>query len=134
MQALCHRLGVVYIFKASFQKANRSSGRSPAGPGLEQGLESCAWCGRVRPAGDHRHSRKRPRPPPRRAADVLQIPAFLCRQTELIRAAAVTGRPRSISRKASFSIPRLMAAAVEKARASGEPGAGPTERGSLFRL
>src|SRR4051812_21704248 len=88
VQATCQKLGLAYVFKASFDKANRSSIRSPRGPGLEQGAE---WLGRIRselgvPVTTDIHD------PDQaglisQAVDVLQIPAFLCRQTDLLCAA-----------------------------------------------
>ncbi|MDX1645986.1 MAG: 3-deoxy-8-phosphooctulonate synthase [Longimicrobiales bacterium] len=125
------RTGVHVIFKASFDKANRSKLDSPRGPGLEKGLELLA---RVKektglPLVTDVHE-------PHQAAaaaevvDVLQIPAFLCRQTDLMVAAAETGKPMSI-KKGQWMAPEEMAAAVEKARASGAGPIAVTERGTL---
>jgi 2-dehydro-3-deoxyphosphooctonate aldolase (KDO 8-P synthase) len=128
----CRRLGVTYIFKASFDKANRSSGQSFRGPGLEEGLKILA---RVRakidvPVLTDVHTEEQCD----RAAefvDVLQIPAFLCRQTDLIQAAARTGRIVNI-KKGQFLSPREMSQAVRKAEDAGGEMLLLTERGATF--
>ncbi len=126
------RLGVPYIFKASYDKANRTSIRSFRGPGLEAGLEVLA---RVRqevgvPVLSDVHE-----PAQASAAgkvlDVVQIPAFLCRQTDLLAAAAQTGRIVNI-KKGQFVSPLDMAHAVAKVRESGNEQVVLTERGSAF--
>jgi 2-dehydro-3-deoxyphosphooctonate aldolase (KDO 8-P synthase) len=85
---VCRDLGLAFIFKASFDKANRSSINSPRGPGLERGLE---WLGQIRqefgvPVTTDVHE-SRQAEPAAKAVDVIQIPAFLCRQTDLLVAA-----------------------------------------------
>jgi len=123
--------GLPVIFKGSFDKANRSHLDAPRGPGLEKGLERLA---RVRtetglPVLTDVHE-----PAQASAAgalvDVLQIPAFLCRQTDLIVAAAETGRPINL-KKGQWMAPEEMAAAVTKAERSGAPEVAVTERGTV---
>ena len=126
------RLDVPVTFKASFDKANRSSAASPRGPGLDEGLEALA---RVRarsglPVLTDIHV---PEQAARAAAvvDALQIPAFLCRQTDLLRAAGRTGRPVSI-KKGQWMAPGDIGGAVEKLRAAGAAEVAVTERGFAF--
>jgi len=128
----CSRLGIPYTFKASFDKANRTSARSFRGPGVEAGLKIL---GRVRRelgvavlTDVHTEAQAAMAG---EVVDVLQIPAFLCRQTDLIQAAAATGRIVNI-KKGQFLAPRDMAPVVEKARASGAERILLTERGSTF--
>ncbi|MFZ5491264.1 MAG: 3-deoxy-8-phosphooctulonate synthase [Pseudomonadota bacterium] len=133
LKDICARLGVPFIFKASFDKANRSSGKSFRGPGREAGL---ALLAEVRetlgvPVLTDVHT---PDDVAAAAAvvDVLQTPAFLCRQTDLIEAAAASGKPVNI-KKGQFLAPGDMAQVVAKANAAG--GAGRTlvcERGVSF--
>lgn len=126
------RLGIPFIFKASFDKANRTSGRSFRGPGLTDGLRILAAIkarfgvpvltdihepAQAAPAGD--------------VVDVLQIPAFLARQTDLLQAAAATGRVVNI-KKAQFMAPDDVKHAVAKVRDAGNPRVIVTERGSSF--
>ncbi len=124
--------GLPYIFKASYDKANRSSGQSFRGPGLEHGLEILA---RVRqevgaPVLTDIHSPAQAEPAAA-AADVLQIPAFLSRQTDLLRAAAATGRAVNV-KKGQFMAPWDMRGAAEKVRAEGNERLLLTERGASF--
>jgi 2-dehydro-3-deoxyphosphooctonate aldolase (KDO 8-P synthase) len=133
LKDICARLGVPFIFKASFDKANRSSGKSFRGPGREAGL---ALLAEVRetlgvPVLTDVHT---PDDVAAAAAvvDVLQTPAFLCRQTDLIEAVAASGKPVNI-KKGQFLAPGDMAQVVAKANAAG--GAGRTlvcERGVSF--
>lgn len=125
-------LSIPIIYKASFDKANRSSLGSGRGPGLEAGLrqlervrresglpvltdvhesDQCAAVGEV--------------------VDVLQIPAFLCRQTDLLLAAGATGRPVNV-KKGRWMAPHEMRGAVQKLRSAGASGVAVTERGSAF--
>lgn len=129
---ICDDLGLPYIFKSSFDKANRTSINSFRGPGLEKGLQ---WLARVKedlgvPVLTDIHL-----PDQAEVAadvvDVLQIPAFLCRQTDLVVAAAKTGKPVNI-KKAQFLSPYDMAPVVEKCRAVGNGKAILCERGSAF--
>ncbi|MFC1614232.1 3-deoxy-8-phosphooctulonate synthase [Gemmatimonadota bacterium] len=132
MIALTERLGISFIFKSSFLKANRTAQASPEGPGLEKGLEIL---GQIRdkldvPICTDIHEIEQVEPVAE-VADVLQIPAFLCRQSALIRAAAATGRVVNI-KKGQFMDPGLMCAAAEKARSAGSSRVMLTERGSFF--
>jgi len=132
LAAMAERLGVGLIFKSSFDKANRSALGSFRGPGLEEGLrvlrlakeetglpvltdvhepEQCARAAEV--------------------CDVLQIPAFLCRQTDLVVAAARTGRAVNI-KKGQFMAPDDMRKIVDKARSAGNDKVTVTERGASF--
>lgn len=126
------RLELSLIFKASFDKANRSSLESFRGLGLEEGLRILRLVREETglPALTDVHL------PGQCAAaaevcDVLQIPAFLCRQTDLILAAAQTGRAVNI-KKGQFMAPDEMLRAVEKARSTGNEAVSVTERGTLF--
>jgi len=126
------RLGIPYIFKASYDKANRSSVKSYRGPGLSKGLDILA---RVReragvPVLTDVHS-EREAEAAARVADVLQIPAFLCRQTDLIQTAAKTGKPLNL-KKGQFLAPWDFRLAVEKAEAAGNRSLILTERGTSF--
>lgn len=116
MQELTGKLGVPYIFKASYDKANRSSGKSPRGPGMEQGLE---WLERVRkklnvPVLTDVHGIDQIAAVAA-VADVLQTPAFLCRQTDFIQAVATCGKPVNI-KKGQFLAPGDMKQVVAKAK------------------
>lgn len=125
-------LGIPYIFKASFDKANRTSSASYRGPGMDKGLEILAavksslglpvltdvhevW--QIKPAAE--------------VVDVLQIPAFLCRQTDLLVAAAETGKPVNI-KKGQFLAPWDMKNAVDKVVGAGNSNILLTERGVSF--
>ncbi len=126
------RLGTDIIFKASFDKANRTSLKSFRGPGLEKGLEMLADIKSrygLRILTDIHESWQAK--PAAEVADVLQIPAFLCRQTDLLTAAAATGRTVNI-KKAQFLSGRDMRYPVEKARESGAGEVWLTERGNCF--
>ena len=135
LKAVCAKLGVTYIFKASFDKANRSSGASFRGPGLEEGL---AILGRIRkqvgvPVLTDVHTEEQCIAAAR-VVDVLQIPAFLCRQTDLIRTAVQTGAIVNI-KKGQFLAPKDMAQVVRKAREAVPAGRARvmvTERGTTF--
>ncbi len=126
------RLGVRVVFKASFDKANRSRLNSPRGPGLEKGLEELVTvrtqtglpvltdvheAGQVAAAAE--------------AVDALQIPAFLCRQTDLLIAAGASGRPVNV-KKGQWMSPEEMRGAVEKVRSGVERSVLVTERGTFF--
>jgi 2-dehydro-3-deoxyphosphooctonate aldolase (KDO 8-P synthase) len=129
---IARRCGVPCMFKASFDKANRTSLGAFRGPGLDEGLRVLAAV-KARtglpvltdihePAQAHRAAQ---------VVDVLQIPAFLSRQTDLIVAAAQTGRAVNL-KKGQFLAPRDMRFAVEKVTASGNPRVFVTERGASF--
>ena len=132
ISGICDRLSVPYIFKASYRKANRSSLHSFTGIGDVRGLELLAEVRETLhiPVLTDVHSPEEAR----RAADyvdVLQIPAFLCRQTDLLVAAAESGKWVKI-KKGQFVSPEAMRFAVEKVRASGNPHVMLTERGTSF--
>jgi 2-dehydro-3-deoxyphosphooctonate aldolase (KDO 8-P synthase) len=132
LRKTCQRLGVTYVFKASYDKANRTSGRSFRGPGLAAGMEVLA---RVReqvgvPVLTDVHTAAEVAAAAE-AADVLQIPAFLCRQTDLIEAAVHTGRIVNL-KKGQFLSPREMGQVVKKAEAAGGRKILVTERGTTF--
>ncbi|MGH7681758.1 MAG: 3-deoxy-8-phosphooctulonate synthase, partial [Candidatus Eiseniibacteriota bacterium] len=125
-------LDLPFIFKASYAKANRSSGESYRGPGIEEGLAALT---RVRerlgvPVTSDVHEIADVTSAAE-VLDLIQIPAFLCRQTPLIEAAAGTGLPVHI-KKGQFLDPASMSRAVEKARAAGASGVILTERGTTF--
>lgn len=116
MKAVTDELGIPYVFKASYDKANRTSGKSFRGPGMEEGLRILAA---VRdkvgvPVITDVHTAEEV-PVVAAVADILQTPAFLCRQTDFIRACAVSGRPVNI-KKGQFLAPTDMANVVMKAR------------------
>ena len=118
MKAICADLGIPYIFKASYDKANRTSGTSFRGPGIEKGLEILA---RVRetvgvPVVTDVHTEADVELVAK-YVDVLQTPAFLCRQTDFICACARTGKPVNI-KKGQFLAPHDMLNVIAKARAA----------------
>jgi 2-dehydro-3-deoxyphosphooctonate aldolase (KDO 8-P synthase) len=148
LAGLAADLRIPIIFKASFDKANRSQPGSPRGPGLDAGLEQLA---RIRAATGlpvltdiHEASQAAAAA---QVCDVLQIPAFLCRQTDLLRAAGATGRPVNI-KKGQWMAPEEMAGAARKVRQGREEtasrdgseattvattgGVAITERGTFF--
>lgn len=132
LQNVCKELGYTYIFKASFDKANRSSGASFRGPGIEEGL---AVLGRIRekfqvPVLTDIHTEEQVELVAR-TVDVLQIPAFLCRQTDLISAAVRTGKMVNI-KKGQFLAPSDMKQVAAKAAAAGGKMILLTERGTTF--
>jgi 2-dehydro-3-deoxyphosphooctonate aldolase (KDO 8-P synthase) len=132
LRATCRKLGVNYVFKASYDKANRSSGRSFRGPGLRAGLEVLA---RVRakfgvPVLTDVHTEEQVQAAAE-VADVLQIPAFLCRQTDLIIAAVRTGKIVNL-KKGQFLSPGEMEQVVKKAVGAGGRKILVTERGTTF--
>ncbi len=132
IREITDRLGIGYIFKASYDKANRTSVHSYRGPGLDSGLEVLA---RVKkdagvPVLSDIHEPSHAAPAAQ-VLDVLQIPAFLCRQTDLIVAAARTGKIVNI-KKGQFVAPADMEHAVLKARDASNEGVVLTERGSSF--
>ena len=142
MKAITDRLGIRYIFKASFDKANRSSGESFRGPGLDEGLEVLAQVKQQLglPVLTDIHESQQAAMVGQ-VVDVLQIPAFLCRQTDLLlAAAAVVSDPAAAAKtvnvkKGQFLAPWDMAQVVAKMRASGltnGDGLWLTERGTSF--
>jgi 2-dehydro-3-deoxyphosphooctonate aldolase (KDO 8-P synthase) len=132
VKAVTGKLGIPYVFKASFDKANRSSLGSFRGPGMERGLEILAGV-RARhgvPILTDVHEVAQVEACAR-VADVLQIPAFLCRQTDLVVAAARTGKIVNV-KKGQFMAPWDMKGVLEKAAATGNPRIMVTERGFTF--
>jgi 2-dehydro-3-deoxyphosphooctonate aldolase (KDO 8-P synthase) len=132
VKGVCEKLSITYIFKASFDKANRSAGASFRGPGLEEGLVVLE---RVRrevgvPVLTDVHEADQP-PVAARVVDVLQVPAFLARQTDLLLACGKTGKAVNI-KKGQFMSPQEMANAIEKVRAGGKSQIMLTERGTFF--
>ncbi|MFM7433465.1 MAG: 3-deoxy-8-phosphooctulonate synthase [Gammaproteobacteria bacterium] len=132
MRELCSRLGVHYIFKASFDKANRSSRSSFRGPGMDAGLKVLEGIRRKfgLPVLTDVHE-DTPLGEVAAVVDVLQTPAFLCRQTNFIVAAASQGRPVNI-KKGQFLSPWEMQNVVDKARSTGNPDIMVCERGFSF--
>jgi 2-dehydro-3-deoxyphosphooctonate aldolase (KDO 8-P synthase) len=125
-------LGIPYVFKASYDKANRSSASTYRGPGLERGLEILASVRerhRVPVLTDVHEVDQVERAAS--VADVLQIPAFLCRQTDLVTAAAATGRVVNI-KKGQFMAPWDMESILDKATSTGNRRIMVTERGASF--
>jgi 2-dehydro-3-deoxyphosphooctonate aldolase (KDO 8-P synthase) len=132
LRAITRELAVPWIFKASYDKANRSSHSSYRGPGLERGLEILAGVRerhQVPILTDVHEVAQVERAAA--VADVLQIPAFLCRQTDLVRAAAATGRIVNI-KKGQFMSPWDMGPVLEKAASTGNRRVMVTERGFSF--
>ena len=138
LKEICASLGIPFIFKSSFDKANRSSGASFRGPGRERGLEILAKVKRelqvpvltdVHTEDDIREAAQ--------VVDVLQTPAFLCRQTDFIRAVAQSGKPVNI-KKGQFLAPHDMKNVIDKARAAAREAGLPEdnfmacERGASF--
>lgn len=129
---IAERLNMPYVFKASFDKANRSSIKSFRGPGLDEGLKILAAIKRelkVPIVTDIHESYQAAQVA--EVADILQIPAFLCRQTDLLIAAAKTGKVVNV-KKAQFLSAKDMVNVVEKLRASGTEKILLTERGTSF--
>jgi 2-dehydro-3-deoxyphosphooctonate aldolase (KDO 8-P synthase) len=126
------RLSVPFVFKASYDKANRTSGRSFRGPGLTEGLRILAAIKAAvgSPILTDIHEPAHAAPAAE-VADILQIPAFLCRQTDLLVAAAKTGRIVNI-KKGQFLAPDDVRHAVAKVKDAGNPRVIVTERGTSF--
>jgi 2-dehydro-3-deoxyphosphooctonate aldolase (KDO 8-P synthase) len=129
---LCARLEVPFVFKASFDKANRTSADSFRGPGLEEGLRVLA---KVRaevgvPVLTDIHTEAQARAAAA-VVDILQIPAFLCRQTDLVTAVVATGRIVNL-KKGQFLAPAEMGRVVAKAVSAGARRLLVTERGTTF--
>ncbi|HEX6309173.1 MAG TPA: 3-deoxy-8-phosphooctulonate synthase [Longimicrobiales bacterium] len=126
------RTGVPIIYKASFDKANRSRAGAARGPGLEQGLRRLERVGSATglPLLTDIHEAEQAGPVAQ-VCDVLQIPAFLGRQTDLVEAAGRTGRPVNI-KKGQWMAPEDIAGAVAKARGAGAGAVAVTERGTFL--
>ena len=132
IKKICERLGVQYIFKASYDKANRSSFNSFRGPGLDKGLEIFASIKKelqvpvLSDVHDVTQLEKASK-----VLDMIQIPAFLCRQTDLVYGAAKTGVPVNV-KKGQFMAPEDMKNVIEKMEEAGNPNLAVTERGASF--
>jgi len=132
MRKTCEKLGIFYVFKASFDKANRSSGKSFRGPGIQKGLEV------LKHVRDHFeipvltdvHTEEQVKQAAN-VVDVLQIPAFLCRQTDLLVSAAHTGKIVNV-KKGQFLAPQDMGQVVKKIHEVGGEKLLLTERGTTF--
>lgn len=132
LRETCDQLGLPFVFKASFDKANRSSASSYRGPGLRQGLRILRKVGRSLgvPVLTDVHTVEQVQAVAE-VVDVLQIPAFLCRQTDLVEAAARTQKVVNI-KKGQFLSPAEMEWVVRKAEGAGSRRLLLTERGSTF--
>ena len=132
VKAICAELGIDYVFKASYDKANRTSSGSYRGPSMDMGLEILSMVKnalKVPVVTDVHESNQCDEVAS--VVDVLQIPAFLCRQTDLLVAAAKTGKPVKV-KKGQFMAPEDMKYAVDKVRGEGNKNVFLTERGSSF--
>jgi 2-dehydro-3-deoxyphosphooctonate aldolase (KDO 8-P synthase) len=132
LRAVAEQTGARIVFKSSFDKANRSSKDSFRGPGLEEGLEILAAVKaktRLPVISDVHEPWQAERAA--EVLDVLQVPAFLCRQTDLVAAIARTGKPINV-KKGQFLAPEDLAAVVEKCRAAGNEKVLLCERGTTF--
>jgi len=132
LKKTCDRLGIAFVFKASYDKANRTSSGTFRGPGLGAGLRVLA---EVRekigvPILTDVHTESQAAAAGE-VADILQIPAFLCRQTDLIAAAAATGKIVNL-KKGQFLSPLEMGQVIQKARRAGAKRILVTERGTTF--
>ncbi len=133
LKEMTAELGIPFIFKSSYDKANRSSGKSFRGPGMEKGLEILAKVKKTLgvPILTDVHTEEEV-PTVAKIVDVLQTPAFLCRQTDFIHAVARAGKPVNI-KKGQFLAPSDMKNVVDKAReASGTDNIMVCERGASF--
>lgn len=132
IKSVTEKLGLQLVFKSSFDKANRTSAKSFRGPGLEEGLKILE---RVKTTFDlpivtdvHEAYQCEP---VGRIADIIQIPAFLCRQTDLLESAAKTGKIVNI-KKGQFCASSVMVSSAEKVRLAGNPNVMVCERGTMF--
>ncbi|RYG23844.1 3-deoxy-8-phosphooctulonate synthase, partial [bacterium] len=132
MKELCTELGFPYVFKASFDKANRTSVDTVRGGGMEEGLAVIQSVGQKfgLPTTTDLHLPDQAATVAQ-AVDLLQIPAFLCRQTDLLEAAAKTGKPVNV-KKGQFLAPHDCGNIVEKLRRFDASGIMLTERGTTF--
>lgn len=132
VKAICDKLGVSYVFKASFDKANRSSNESFRGPGMEEGLRILDRVKKelkVPVLTDVHESRQAEAVGS--VVDIVQVPAFLARQTDLLLACGQTGKIVNI-KKGQFMAPSEMSLAAEKVRSTGNTSILLTERGTFF--
>ncbi len=132
VKGVCDKLGITYIFKASFDKANRSAGSSFRGPGIVDGL---IVLDRIKKALDVAVLTDIHEPEQAavaaRVVDILQVPAFLARQTDLLQAVGKTGCTVNV-KKGQFMSPQEMGNAIEKIRSTGGKHVLLTERGTFF--
>jgi 2-dehydro-3-deoxyphosphooctonate aldolase (KDO 8-P synthase) len=132
LKEICNNVGLPFIFKSSYDKANRTSGLSYRGPGMDKGLRMLSDVKSKLniPVISDIHSIEEIRPASE-ALDALQIPAFLCRQTDLILAASKTGKPVNI-KKGQFLAPWDVKNIIEKFISTGNHDLFITERGTSF--
>lgn len=132
LKEVCEKLKINYVFKSSFDKANRSSIDSFRGPGMEKGLEILAEIKSKYnlPIVTDIHTPEQAEPVAQ-VADILQIPAFLCRQTDLLVAAAKTGKIVNI-KKGQFLAPQQMKTLIKKVEDAGNKNIMLTDRGTSF--
>jgi 2-dehydro-3-deoxyphosphooctonate aldolase (KDO 8-P synthase) len=132
LKTVCAELGIFYVFKASFDKANRTSGKSFRGPGMKEGLKVLAHIREELevPVLTDIHNEAQAAAAGQ-VVDILQIPAFLCRQTDLIEAAGATGKIVNL-KKGQFLSPAEMGQVAEKAKLAGTKKILLTERGTTF--
>lgn len=130
LKEITDKLGIQYVFKASFDKANRTSHKSFRGLGIDRGLEVLSKVKKVTPVLTDVHDLDQI-DRVSEVVDWMQIPAFLCRQTDLIQAAANTGKPINI-KKGQFLSPQEMRNVVEKAKSTGNQNVYACERGTSF--
>jgi 2-dehydro-3-deoxyphosphooctonate aldolase (KDO 8-P synthase) len=130
--SICKSLGIPYVFKASYRKANRTSGNSFTGIGDEVAMNLIKKVGETYnlPTTSDIHAHEEAAPAAK-YLDILQIPAFLCRQTDLLVAAAETGKIVNV-KKGQFTSGEAMKFAVDKIRKAGNEKAMLTERGNTF--
>lgn len=132
LKEVCDRLGISLIFKSSFDKANRTSGSSFRGPGIDQGLKILSQIKKKFsiPVISDIHAVDEVRPASE-VLDALQIPAFLCRQTDLILSSSRTGKPVNV-KKGQFLSPWDVKHIIEKFTSTGNQNLLLTERGTSF--
>lgn len=132
LKKVCQKLDINYVFKSSFDKANRSSITSYRGPGMEEGLKILAGIKEKYdlPIVTDIHSPEQAEQVAK-VADILQIPAFLCRQTDLLVAAAKTGKIVNI-KKGQFLAPEQMKSLIKKVEDTGNTNILVTDRGTSF--
>ncbi|MFA7659528.1 MAG: 3-deoxy-8-phosphooctulonate synthase [Candidatus Gastranaerophilaceae bacterium] len=132
LKSITQKLDLNFVFKASFDKANRSSLNAYRGPGIEKGLEMLAKIKKDfnLPIVTDIHTPEQAKIAAE-VADILQIPAFLCRQTDLLVAAAKTGKIINI-KKGQFLAPEQMKSLIKKVEDSGNSNITVTERGTTF--
>ena len=128
---ICREHGFEYIFKSSFDKANRTSFKSYRGPGLEEGMKILKSVKKITPKVLTDIHTPQQAKPVAQVADIIQIPAFLCRQTDLLIAAANTGKIVNV-KKAQFLSAQKMKYVVEKVKSTGNNNVMLTERGTML--